>query len=52
MNQQIIHILMLLLLIIVTVISARPQFLPSANYDCIASPSLNGYSTWCGYNWK
>lgn len=55
MSQQNIHILILLLLIIimVTIISAWPLFIPSANYyDCFASPSLNGYSTLCGYNQK
>uniref|UniRef100_A0A0M3HTW4 Secreted protein n=1 Tax=Ascaris lumbricoides TaxID=6252 RepID=A0A0M3HTW4_ASCLU len=39
------------ILVLITVVMSRPQW-ESANYDCIGSPSLGGFSTLCGFNKK
>ncbi|VDM50458.1 unnamed protein product [Toxocara canis] len=44
-------IIALLVIALIAIVLSRPQW-ESANYDCIGSPSLGGFSTWCGFNKK
>lgn len=42
-------IILIVLFAMLTIVLSRPQW-ESANYDCIGSPAMGGFSTWCGFN--
>lgn len=49
-SKNLFLLIALIVFIITTIVSAMPK---PQYYDCMFSPSLNGFSTWCGPSkWK